>query len=86
RKTIGIDHLLPTSGDDHTTSEVDMACFMGLVSHLASKPEVLRVSPLNARKMANSVASAIIQSGTITDTPLQDAGLDGTGEVIQVSD
>lgn len=62
-----------------------MACFMGLVSYLASVPEVLRVAPLHRTKILNAVAKAISQSATITDTPLSDAGLDGTGEVIQAS-
>ena len=61
-----------------------MACFMGLVSYLASRPQVFRVAPFHKAKLLNAVASAISQSATITDTPLTDAGLDGSGEVIQV--
>lgn len=57
---------------------------MGLLSQLAAKPEVLRVAPLLSAQHHNAVANAIVQSSTITQTPLQDAGLDGTGEVIQV--
>lgn len=59
---------------------------MGLVSYLASTPEVLRVSPLHKSKILNAVASSVIQAGTTdtTEKPLTAAGLDGTGEVIQV--
>ena len=32
----------------------------------------------------NAVAGAIVQSGNAVDRPLTEAGLDGTGEVIQV--
>lgn len=61
-----------------------MACFMGLLSYLASVPEVLRVSTFHTSKILNAVAKAISQSATLTETPLTDSGLDGTGEVIQV--
>lgn len=57
---------------------------MGLLSQLAAKSEVLRVSPLHSAELLNAVGNSIVQSATITDTPLLDAGLDGTGEVIQV--
>lgn len=64
--------------------ELQMSCFMGLVSYLSSRPEVLRVSPLHRPETLNSVARAIVQSGTIDETPLSYKGLDGTGEVVQV--
>lgn len=57
---------------------------MGFVSHLAAKPEVLHVEPLHHMKQLNAVASAIVQSATVTDTSLVEEGLDGSGEVIQV--
>ncbi|CAN0117670.1 unnamed protein product, partial [Scytosiphon promiscuus] len=77
----GLDHLLP---NEKNPSEAKMACFMGLLSQLAAKPEVLRISPLHRVRNLNAVASAVVQSSTTTDTSLLDAGLDGTGEVIQV--
>ena len=46
--------------------------------------EVLRVSPWQKKVTLNASARANIQSGTVTATPLTDAGLDGTGEIIQV--
>lgn len=76
-----MDHLLPK--DDDQDSRV--ACYMYFLSHLASKPEVLRVSPLAREFLANDVSSAIVQSANIVDTPLFDEGLNGTGQVIQVS-
>lgn len=78
----GVDHLLPKG--DGTAPETQIACFMGLLSHLASKPEVLRIAPRYSTRLANAVASAIVQSATTTSTSMQDAGLDGNGEVIQV--
>ncbi|CAN0345646.1 unnamed protein product [Pylaiella littoralis] len=79
----GVDHLLPS---EDAPSEAKMACFMGLLSQLAAKPEVLRVSPLYRAKRLNAVASAITEGGTTTERPLLDAGLNGAGEVIQVVD
>lgn len=71
-------------GDDDN-SESRMACFMYFLLHQASKPEVLRVSPMPRSRPLNDVSNAIVQSANIVDTPLLDAGLDGSGEVIQVS-
>lgn len=73
-----------TRGEE--SDELQVACLMGLVSFLAVVPEVQRISPLHASELKNAVAGAIIQSGNIEDKPLTDAGLDGTGEVIQVRD
>lgn len=61
-----------------------MACFMGLLSYLADRPEVVRVSSLHMPSTFNAAARAVIQSATTEETPLSDAGLDGTGEVVQV--
>lgn len=61
-----------------------MACFMALVSYLAANPSVLRIGPLHGVELLDDVVSAIVQSGNIVDTPIQDAGLNGKGEVIQV--
>ncbi|CAN0405171.1 unnamed protein product, partial [Hapterophycus canaliculatus] len=59
-----------------------MACFMGLLSQLAAKPEVLRVSPLYRASTADALGNAVVQSAATTETPLLDAGLDGTGEIV----
>ena len=84
----GLDHLLyggrGAGGQREESDELHVACFMGLVSFLAGRNEVLRVSPWEKKFPLNSSARANIQSGTVTATPLTDAGLDGTGEIIQV--
>lgn len=69
---------------DEESTELRVACFMGLVSFLSSRLEVLRVSPRHAIGLLNAVARTIIQSATLTEAPLTAAGLDGTGEIIQV--
>ena len=87
--TAGMDHLLHLGrGSGGSTGaeseELQMACLMGLVSYLSGLPEVQRVSPFHESRILNAVAGAIVQSGNDIDRPLTDAGLDGTGEVIQV--
>lgn len=71
---------MPTDGGGVSRT----ACYMGFISHLASKPEVLRLTPLHRAKPLSAVAGAIVQGTTVTESPLTDAGLDGEGEVIQV--
>ena len=61
-----------------------MACFMGLVSFLAGRQEVLRVTSRHTQSMHNAAARATIQTAAAGTTPLTDAGLDGTGQVVQV--
>jgi len=86
----GLGHLLHSgrgaggTNQDGEAEELHVACFMGLVSFLASRVEVLRVAPRHRLDLLDASARATIQSATTTDTPLTDAGLDGTGQVIQV--
>lgn len=87
-RCIGLDHLLHTGGgamrSDEEAIELQMACFMGLLSFLSNRMEILRVSPRHTDRLLNAVARTIIQSATITEAPLTAAGLTGTGQVIQV--
>lgn len=57
---------------------------MGLLSFFAARPEVLHIYPAHRVQMLNAAAFANVQSATLIDTPLSDAGLDGEGEIIQV--
>lgn len=88
RPYTGLDHLLyngrGVGGQPEEAVELHVACFMGLVSFLAGRLEVLRVMPWHAQDLLNAAARANIQTATVTSTPLTDAGLNGTGEVIQV--
>lgn len=71
-------------GQREEAEELHVACFMGLISFLAGRLEVLRVEPWQTKVLLNAVARANIQSATVTSTPLTDAGLNGSGEIIQV--
>ncbi|CAM9691381.1 unnamed protein product [Scytosiphon promiscuus] len=88
----GLDHLLYSgrgaggSSEGGEAAELHVACFMGLVSFFAGRPEVLRIAARYRQGLLNASARANIQTATLTDTPFTDAGLDGTGQVIQVID
>lgn len=90
QKYAGLDHLLYSGrgagGSSHEgeATELHVACFMGLVSFLAGRLEVIRVATWHSQELFNGAARATIQSATVTSTPLTDAGLDGTDQVIQV--
>ena len=71
-------------GSNEESTELRVACFMGLVSFLSSRLEVLRVSPRHGARLLNAAARSVIQSATLTEAPLTAAGLNGTGEIIQV--
>lgn len=60
------------------------SCLMGLVSFLASRSEVARVSPLPRGQVFNAIASRIVQGASETSTQIWDRGVDGSGQVIQV--
>lgn len=84
-----MDHLLHSGrgvgGMGEEAIELHVACFMGLLSFLASRAEVLRVTPRHRKRLLNAAARANIQSATVISTPLTDAGLTGDGEVVQVN-
>ncbi|CAN0570791.1 unnamed protein product, partial [Ectocarpus sp. 12 AP-2014] len=78
-----MDHLLPEGrgaggNEGPEADELQVACFMALLSFLASRPEVLRVSPARAIKLLNAAAYHNVQSANLTESPMTDAGLDGT--------
>lgn len=89
RPYTGVDHLLyngrGVGGQREEAVELHVACFMGLISFLAGRLEVVRVAPWHTKALLNAAARANIQTATVTSTPLTDAGLNGTGEVIQAS-
>eukprot|EP00904_Undaria_pinnatifida_P010402 jgi/Undpi1/6492/HiC_scaffold_20.g08971.m1 len=95
-----IGHLLPEAGErggeprdlpagvlaTETGERERMACLMGLILFLASRPEAARVSALPRGELANEVATRIVQGASETRTPLWDRGVDGSGQVVQVVD
>jgi hypothetical protein len=62
------------------------ACLTSLVAYFASHPEVIFLETFPIVKPSDAIAAATVQSGEQTSTPLWDAGLDGSGQIIQVAD
>ncbi|CAM9830520.1 unnamed protein product, partial [Ectocarpus sp. 13 AM-2016] len=81
------DREMDDGGGSASASEREKtACLMGLVSFLAARPEVARVSALPRAELFNAVAGRIVQGGSATTQPIWDRGGDGSGEVVQVVD
>ncbi|CAN0071048.1 unnamed protein product, partial [Ectocarpus sp. 12 AP-2014] len=81
------DRGMDDGGGSASASEREKtACLMGLVSFLAARPEVARVSALPRAELFNAVAGRIVQGGSATTQPIWDRGVDGSGEVVQVVD
>ena len=53
---------------------------------LIADPGVSRLALSRGMRLQNNHARPIVQSGTITDTPLSDIGLDGEGVVVGIAD
>ena len=66
--------------------ELSAACFANLVVLLSSDPGVSRVALSRPMRTLNSNARPIMQSGGANDETYSDAGLDGTGVVVGISD
>jgi hypothetical protein len=61
-------------------------CIHALAADLAFHSEVCFVGALLTVTPRNSVASGIVQGGPTDATPFHDVGLDGTGQIVAVSD
>ena len=66
--------------------ELSAACFANFVVLLSSDPGVSRVALSRPMRTLNSNARPIMQSGGANDEIYTDAGLDGTGVVVGISD
>lgn len=62
------------------------ACLTSIVAYFATHPEVIFLETFPIVKPSDAIAAATVQSGEQTSTPLWDAGLDGSGQIIQVAD
>jgi hypothetical protein len=66
--------------------EPSVECAMSLVAALSSQVEVCSVETVSKAESLNLNAQWIIQSGVSQSRPWFDAGLDGTGQIVDVSD
>ena len=72
--------------DPATDLQGSSACLLALLAYLASDPDTLYLEPYAVFSHSNLYAAPIIQSASTTSTPLWSAGLNGTGQVAQVTD
>ena len=66
------------------SDELKTSCRFGFHSYGEWVRNSQSAGPFHEARIMNAVAGAIVQSGNVVDRPLTEAGLDGTGEVIQV--
>jgi hypothetical protein len=65
--------------------EADSACLMTLLAYLSAEPAVMYLESYPVLSPFNAYAAAVSQSGgSLGDTPLWDAGINGTGQIVQV--
>ena len=76
----GMTLTLP-NGDVNTNG-----CLSAAMIDLATHPQVCFVNGYQRIKLRNDAASGIVQSGNTVDRPFHDTGIDGTGQVVAVSD
>lgn len=69
-----------------TRDERYRECLQAVAVDLAQQPEVCAVSALQPLKTSNVIGSGIVQSGQTDYKPFYDAGLDGKGQIIALSD
>lgn len=72
----------------NTPEEADApeACFLLLALGLAHSPEICFIERQQPFDVSNTVAQWIVQSGVPDERPFFDAGIDGKGQVVAVSD
>mmetsp|Transcript_36292 Transcript_36292/g.86501 ORF Transcript_36292/g.86501 Transcript_36292/m.86501 type:complete len:936 (-) Transcript_36292:74-2881(-) len=67
-------------------SEYDAGCLMTLSLAIANHPDVCTVELRERFKTANHIARWLTQSEVQDSTPFLDAGIDGSGQVVAISD
>ena len=78
----GIDQAFSSLKND----EMFHTCIVSMVAYLSTRAEVCSLSPIRKSGLKNTEAQWIVQSGTNDARPFWDAGIKGSGQVIQVSD
>lgn len=78
--------ILKLGRDFFSSAESAGACFSNLVVLLSSDPGVTRIALSKPMSTQNKSARPIMQTGTLTSEAYSDAGLDGTGVVVGISD
>ena len=59
---------------------------MALTAALATMDEICTVELYHQEKLYNSAAQYLVQSGAVESRPWFDSGLDGSGQIVALSD
>jgi hypothetical protein len=71
---------------DDSSSEPPVECLQALVVDLALQPEFCFVDGFQPLQTYNILASGIVQSANTVSKPFYDVGINGTGQVVGLSD
>jgi Subtilase family len=78
--------ILKLGTDFFSSADSAGACFSNLVVLLSSDPGITRIALSKPMSTLNKSARPITQTGTLSSEVYSDAGLDGTGVVVGISD
>jgi Subtilase family len=78
--------ILKLGTDFFSSADSAGACFSNLVVMLSSDPGITRIALSKPMSTLNKSARPIMQTGTLNSEVYSDAGLDGTGVVVGISD
>eukprot|EP00588_Corethron_pennatum_P022092 CAMPEP_0194313632 /NCGR_PEP_ID=MMETSP0171-20130528/10485_1 /TAXON_ID=218684 /ORGANISM="Corethron pennatum, Strain L29A3" /LENGTH=880 /DNA_ID=CAMNT_0039068663 /DNA_START=260 /DNA_END=2901 /DNA_ORIENTATION=- len=81
-----INIILKESYFQEGSASITSKCLLALVVGIASQPEVCAMSQIPDGHTSNYATNWIVQSDIPERTPFKDIGLDGTGQVIALSD
>ena len=79
-------HALIVEFDTTDAEEVDVYCVLGLIAHLGINNKVCQLEVTPTQTVANDQAQWLTQTAVKNERPFFDVGLDGTGQVVAVSD
>lgn len=79
-------HALVVTFETTNAENIDTFCVVGMLAGLAINPMTCQIEITPQQTVANDNAQWLTQTGVKNERPFFDVGLDGTGQVVAVSD
>lgn len=79
-------HALVVTFETTNAENIDTFCVVGMLAGLAINPRTCQIEITPQQTVANDNAQWLTQTGVKNERPFFDVGLDGTGQVVAVSD
>ena len=79
-------HALIVTFETTNAENIDTFCVVGMLAGLAINPRTCQIEITPQQTVANDNAQWLTQTGVKNERPFFDVGLDGTGQVVAVSD